>query len=287
MFMIRDLSETLRRLLVQSGLEAEVVFDCPAEAFKPTQTTVDLFLYDVRENVELRNNEPIVERQNRQARIRRPPLRVACSYLITAWPGGVTGDELALQEHQLLGRVLQTLAQHPTIPDQVLPNNLKGQDPPWPMVILHPDASKNMSEFWTSLGNKLRPSLTVTVTINMDITATPEVTPLVQVSQTRLQEQTTPNAVEESFRISGRVLNTATPPQPIKNATVVLVETGLTATTDADGYYSLGSISAGTYSLRVEFNSIVTVRQGVAIPPSEGMDYNVQLDVQLDVQLEQ
>lgn len=275
--MIRDLSETLRRLLIQSGLEAEIVFDCPTETFKPTQTTVDLFLYDVRENVELRNNEPIVEQRNGQARVRRPPLRVTCSYLITAWPGGVTGDELVLQEHQLLGRVLQTLAQHPTIPDEFLSNSLKGQEPPWTIVTSHPDVLKNMSEFWTSLGNKLRPSLTITVTINLDITLKPEELTLVRASQIQMQEQSTSTA-EESFRISGRVTNAATPPQPIENATVMLVESGQITTTDAQGHYSLGIVSSGIYTLRVEANSLVTIRQAVAVPALEGVDYNVQLE---------
>ena len=56
--MIHDLSETLRAILTQPGLPPElggahIVFDRPADTFNPTQTTVDVFLYDLRENLEM------------------------------------------------------------------------------------------------------------------------------------------------------------------------------------------------------------------------------------------
>jgi hypothetical protein len=60
--------------------------------------------------------------------------------------------------------VLQVLYGYPVIPAAFLRGALAGQDPPQ-LVVLHPDTLGNMSEFWTSLGNKLRPSLIVTATI--------------------------------------------------------------------------------------------------------------------------
>src|SRR5215207_3840324 len=99
--MIRDLSLTLQAILDDPALAAsfpelagaQVVFDRPSDTFNPSQTTIDLFLYDVRENMELRSNEPRLERLNGQTRIHPPPLRVMCSYLVTAWPVG--GTELS------------------------------------------------------------------------------------------------------------------------------------------------------------------------------------------------
>ncbi len=186
--MIRDISQTLKKILTQPGLPSElaaaqIVFDRPSETFNPQRTTIDLFLYDIRENVELRDNEPIITRSNGQATIRPPPLRVASSYLVTAWPVG--GQELPLQEHRLLSQVLQVLSHYPTIPASFLQGSLAGQEPPLPMVAMHPDALKNLSEFWTSLGNRLRPSLTVTVTIGMDVFMR-EVAPVVITEEIRL-----------------------------------------------------------------------------------------------------
>lgn len=157
--MINDLSESLRALLTQPGLPGElaaahIVFDRPSEPFNPAQTTIDLFAYQLREDHNVRSALPGSGRT----------LRIACSYLITAWPVG--GTEPALKEQQLLGEVLQVLSNYPLIPASFLRGSLVGQDPPQ-MIMLHPDALGNMSEFWTSLGNKLRPSLSVTVTISI------------------------------------------------------------------------------------------------------------------------
>ena len=68
--MIRDLSQTLAALLSTADLpeevrEAQVSFEHPIDTFNPSQPTVNLFLYELRENRELRTNAPIVRRQRR------------------------------------------------------------------------------------------------------------------------------------------------------------------------------------------------------------------------------
>jgi len=190
--MIDDLSETLRAILTQKGLPAElaaahIVFDHPSETFIPQQTTVDLFLYDIREDLELRSNELEFERSNGKVTTHRAPLRIACSYLITAWPVG--GAELALQEQRLLSQVLQVFSRFPTIPAEFLQGSLKDQTPPLPMVTALVDPQKNLSEFWTALGSQLRPSLTVTATIAIEVIA-PVVTGIVTRRELEIGQQT-------------------------------------------------------------------------------------------------
>src|SRR5262249_39638586 len=135
--MIQDLSLTLQNILTQPGLpsplsDALIAFDRPEESFHPLQTTVDLFLYDLRENLELRSNELTIDKGTAQSVTQKAPMRLACSYLCTAWPVG--GADPALQEQQLLGQVLQTLGRFPIIPDGFLQGSLKGQEPSLPMV---------------------------------------------------------------------------------------------------------------------------------------------------------
>src|SRR2546426_4907251 len=197
--MIRDLSLTLQAILEDPALNtsfpeltaAQIVFDRPVETFNPTQTTIDLFLYDIRENMELRSNEPTMRRLNGQVELQRPPLRVACSYLITAWPIG--GTDLALQEHRLLSQVLQVLSPYRKIPAPFLRGQLVGQEPPLPLLIAQTDGLKEPAEFWTAIGNKLRPSLTVTVTIGMEVFA-PVTAPIVITEELRLGERTARDA---------------------------------------------------------------------------------------------
>jgi hypothetical protein len=141
--MLRDLSETLQAILDDENLRkpfpelfaAQIAFERPSEQFNPTQTTLNLFLFDIRENTELRTNERIVERRNGEARVARPPKRIDCSYLLTAWAAGGTGPMLVLEEHGLIGQALQVLARYPTIPGEFLQGSLKEQGLPLPLHV--------------------------------------------------------------------------------------------------------------------------------------------------------
>ncbi len=284
--MIRDLSLTLQGILNLDDpalaaafpelAAAITVFDRPDDSFKPTQTTIDLFLYDVRENLELRTNEPLVERLNGDARISRPPVRVACTYLATAWPVG--GTDLALQEQRLLGQILQVLSRHPKIPASFLKGKLIGQQPPLPMITSQADGLKEPAEFWAAIGNKLRPSITVTVTIGMEI-AEPVTAPIVITETLRFGERASkdekiikPATLQELFRIGGRVTDAAD--TPVAQATVTLTGTGLAARTDKDGLYVLGVIPAGNYTLRAESGG--TTKDVPVTVPAAGANYDVK-----------
>lgn len=284
--MIRDLSETLRAILDDPALAAEfpelaaahIVFDRPTEQFNPQQTTIDLFLYDVRENMELRSNEPVIERNNGTAIIHRPPVRVICSYLVTAWPVG--GAEPPLQEHRLLSQTIQVLSRYPIIPASFLKGKLAGQEPPLPMITSQADGLKNVSEFWTAIGNKLRPSVTLAVTISMQASP-PETAKVVTEAETRIGERVAPDkkaispaTLVAGIRISGRITDAAD--APVAKAKVSIAETGRSATTDSDGVYSLGLLQAGTFTLRVESGSNV-VNKNITIPAAAGKNFNVKL----------
>lgn len=284
--MFRDLSLTLQALLDDPPLAvpfpelaaAQIVFDRPVETFNPTQTTVDLFLYDIRENMELRSNEPRYEHLNSQTRIHRPPLRVACSYLITAWPVG--GVDLVLQEHRLLSQVIEVLSRYPSIPAAFLKGKLIGQELPLPMMTAKTDGLKEPAEFWTAIGNKMRPSVTVTATIAMEVFA-PVTAPTVLTEVVRLGERTTPVAEEISpstqltfHWIGGQVTDANN--TPVLGAMVTLIGTGLAARTDGDGRYRLGSVPGGPYTLRVE-SGATSKEVTLTIPATTGNNYNVQL----------
>jgi hypothetical protein len=283
--MIDDLSQTLRTILTRSGNDplksAQIVFDRPADPFTPQQTTVDLFLYDIREDVELRRNEPVFERINGQVITHVPALRVACSYLVTAWPGGETGDAAALLEQRLLSQTLQVFAAQPTIDPKFLQGSLKGQEPPLPLVTALVDPQKNLSEFWTALGNKLRPSLTVKATISITDLIPPKTEPMVLIEHLRSgirsspgEESIIPATLEKNFRIGGRVSDASS--RPVGAAIVTVVELGLTSRTDADGRFVLGTMKAGDFTVRVKTDTATSVFP-IRVPAPTGEDYNIQL----------
>jgi hypothetical protein len=273
--MIRDLDETLKAILQDPSVPpelkaADIVFDRPNDPFTPAKTTIDLFLYDVRENTELRSNEQIVERVNHQSITHPAPLRLNCSYLVTAWPVG--GAELSLQEHRLLTQVLRALGQFPTIPSKYLQGSLVVQDPPLPMVALHPDALKNLSEFWTSVGNKLRASLTVTVTISVPLFAdVPDFLVTTRTASVAPSESGTPDSMVE---VGGRVLDPTA--QGIANATVDVLDMGLRQVSDADGRFSFLQVPAGAHTLRAVASGYQLKTQPLVVP-GRSEDYEITL----------
>jgi Pvc16 N-terminal domain/Carboxypeptidase regulatory-like domain len=270
--MIQDLSQTLRALLDQPGLpeplaSAEIAFDRPIEQFNPQTTTIDLFLYDIRENVELRNSESDldIDFSRGLATLRRPPLRIDCTYLITAWPIG--GMDVALQEHQLLSQVLQVFARYPTIPEPFLQGSLRDQDLPLPLAISAADGLKNPAEFWTALSSPLRASIAIRVTLSLSA-AEAETLPIAIAHKLSLNG-------DIGYQIGGRVTDAGD--RPIAAATVVLVERNLSATTDAEGCYSFGAVPASTYTLRVRRPNIADRDFPMTVPPLTARQYNVRV----------
>ena len=167
----KSVEELLRRELAPGLIEqVGISFAAPDSDFPPSSVTlpaVDLFLYDIRENLEMRNPGWTIEhKENGTAMRRRNPIRVDCSYLITAWASeGSTAR--ALDEHRLLSEVMRVLLKHPTIPEVLLQGALKGQEPPLPASSLQPGRLQSVSEFWQALGGKPKAALNYTVTIGV------------------------------------------------------------------------------------------------------------------------
>ncbi len=275
--MIRDLSETLKAVLRDPTFTtvfpelagADIIFDRPLDPFNPPKTTIDLFLYDVRENLDLRSNEVTVTKIGSQSITTPAALRLACSYLVTAWPVG--GAELALQEQRLLTQVLRVLSRYPIVPAGFLQGSLVGQDPGLPMVALHPDALKNLAEFWSSLGSKLKASLTVTVTISVPVFADiPEF--LVTTHTTSYSTGSAPP--EAVLHVGGSILDQNS--AAVSGALVDLLDAGLSSTTDNDGHFDFEPVAPGAHDLRIAAVGFKPLTQSVTVPGLPG-DYVIQL----------
>jgi hypothetical protein len=279
---IRDLSETLKAILTQPGLPAElaaahVSFDRPGETFTPAQPTVNLFLFDIRENGELRINEPVIRRKNGMAHTEPPPRRINCSYLVTAWPVG--GQDLVWQEHRLLTQVLQVLSRYSVVPADLAVGTIKTSDPPVPLSVAIAGTPTNLSEFWTSLGGKLRASVTVQATISLPMAAPPEdflaITHVLRTGERQPFPVTklVPGSAEEGFTVFGQVLGT--PLKPAAGARVEVIENGQSTTAGDDGSFRLGPMPKGTYTLRA--TTTLGTGQIQRDVPVQGGNYDIQL----------
>ena len=184
--MIADLDKTLEELLKHELLPGispvAISFGTPDNQFPPSSVTppaIDLFLYDVRENRQLRNNDWTVERRSDGTATRqRGPVRVDCSYLVTAW-ANPSSPNPAQDEHRLLGEVMKALLLHSTLPAEVLQGDLQRQAPPLPTAVLQPGLLQSLGEFWQALGGKPKAALHYTVTIAVDVYGREEAAPVV------------------------------------------------------------------------------------------------------------
>lgn len=192
--MIHDLDRTLRELLKRElpralAQQVAISFDPPDDQFPPQAVTlpaIDLFLYDVRENHDLRSNEWSTWRDPSGAALRSmPPVRIDCSYLITAWPSA-SAPNRAEDEHRLLAEVMIALLRYPKLPQDMLQGSLGAQELPLPTAVLQPGQLQSLGEFWQALGGKPKAALNYTVTMAVQPFETVEV-PLVKVADTELK----------------------------------------------------------------------------------------------------
>jgi hypothetical protein len=275
--MIHEVTESLEAFLKQPGLDpplrdASIRFDRPTDPYSLDQTTVNAFLFEVKENLDLRSNEPVVRRVAGQSFVEPPPLRVTCLYLVTAWPVG--GPDQPKQEHQLLGQVMQLIAGSPVIPPAFLTPNLQLQEPALPMLLIQPDGVRNPAEFWGAIGNRIRPSLVLSITVSLQAFDTAAF-PSVITSEIRLKTHPGGAVLDAPFfRIGGTVVDSAS--APVAGAGVRVVERGRSTLTDEDGRFSLAGLPAGTFTLRVTAGA-VTQDRSITIPAAAADDYDVQL----------
>ena len=198
--MIDDLDRTLEALLrreLPPALVEQVTisFATPDDQFPPSSVVlpaIDLFLYDVRENRDLRSSEWLVERQPDGVVTRqRPPVRVDCSYLVTAWPSE-SAPNAAQDEHRMLGEVMRALLRYPVLPAALLQGNLQGQEPSLPAAALQPGRLQSLAEFWQALGGKPKAAINYTVTVGVEPFAPIEAGPPVREKVLRLRHGATP-----------------------------------------------------------------------------------------------
>jgi hypothetical protein len=172
--MFHDLDATLKELLVQKVpidvTAVDVRFEMPTKEWADgvTRPTVDLFLYDIRENHDLRSSERQLSRQGAVGIEMRSPPRVDATYLVSVWTSDVA------DEHRLLGSLLKTLLGHPVLPEEVLKGGMANQPFPLRGWIAQPDRTPNAWDFWGALDGRLKAGLSYVITVAIDAFKTTE-----------------------------------------------------------------------------------------------------------------
>jgi hypothetical protein len=159
-----SLEAFLRATVPLPRREIDVSFEAPDSdwAARVSRPTVNLYLWDVRRNLEQRDGgvEEVTEADGRVRR--RPPLpRINVRYLITAWTAEMR------DEHALLGSALAALLLHAELGPDHLQGVYADVRPVPTMDIAAGDGTDN-SDFWSALGGQLKPGLDLVVTATVD-----------------------------------------------------------------------------------------------------------------------
>ena len=164
--MIHEVDELLEKLVKRdalNGSSVELVFDAPTKDWVARRNgpAVDLYLYDIREDLQRRG--PAWEDQrdaDGKVNARQlPPRRFKLSYLVTAW------TQRPEDEHRLLSALLSAFIRNPMIKPDKLDGALAEPDlPVYIDVGQPPSQDRSLADVWSALGGELKPSLDVVVT---------------------------------------------------------------------------------------------------------------------------
>jgi hypothetical protein len=166
---IHEIDAALRTLVERelAGSGVEISFEAPTSdwAARRSAPTVDLYLYDIREDRERRNMamEPVRDGAGVITGRRRPPRMFKLSYLVTAW------TQRPEDEHRLLSTILACAIRYDALPRDILTGTLLEQPLNVPVTVaLPPPEDRALSDVWTALGGDLKPSLDLVITAPVD-----------------------------------------------------------------------------------------------------------------------
>lgn len=164
--MIHEVDEAIRRLLADGGVPGgggELTFDPPTRDWtaKRSVPTVNVFLYDIREDLSRRRSGTSEEHDEAGMIVgwRDSPRWYHLSYLVTAW------TNRPMDEHRLLSEVLACLTRAGTLAPQWLTGTLAELGLTIPLEAAGPvSEGRAATDIWSALGGELKPAIDLRVT---------------------------------------------------------------------------------------------------------------------------
>ena len=267
--MFAEIDDSIRRLLIERGHldsgEVDIAFQMPTRqwAASISRPTINLYLFDIKENTELKNPNPWVVRKgpNNTAIKSRAEVRMDLTYRVTAFASTVE------DEHRLLARALVTLLQSPVIPPELLDDSLSGQEIPG--TVVSSSITQSGAEYWSAMNSDVRPSLDYRVTTRIDLGQEIEVgLALTSRSLVLRKDGPTQEGTEAAlgFRLGGRIHRNDDVESGLPGTTVTLVERGLETTTDQLGRFVFGRVPEGSYTIVVCAPGMENITSSVRVP---------------------
>ncbi|WP_222854019.1 DUF4255 domain-containing protein [Fodinicola acaciae] len=200
--MIHEVDEALRELVrnrALPGSDVEVAFEAPTKewAARRNAPTVNVYLYDIREDLRKRNRG-MLNSYDAQGKIEArhlPPRYIKLSYLLTAW------TQRPEDEHRLLSSLMGSLFFYDALPKDILTGSLAdlGMDVQI-TTALPPPEDRSFADVWTALGGELKPSLDVVISAPMMTGRVWPAAPIASTGMTLAGVDTQTGEVDEPLR---------------------------------------------------------------------------------------
>lgn len=287
--MIDDLDASLKAMLLGEAATgsylkgATITFAAPTQAWqgKASGMTVNVYLYRVQDNRELRSNARAVVRDAAGGTtIQLAPARIECSYLVTAWDMGadVAGFDKEPTEHALLDQALRIFWANPVLPQKYLAGSLASPGRlALPIVAAEGEDMAAKPDFWGAFESYVRPALTCRVTLELDLGKDVSGPPArTFVTDVRPLGAAPGTPADTLIQMAGMVRSNVAPFPAVANAWVRLDATPVTAISDADGLYRIAGVSAGVHQLTVRATGFAELASAFAVP-APGGSYDISL----------
>lgn len=263
--------EAITRLLYEHGnipADVDVRYEAPTRDWVEslTRPTIDLFLFDIRENREKRETNMRPVRGASKVEWRMPARRMDLFHCVSVFATEVS------DEHELLWRTLATLMKYQeALPEDVLPDELRRLEPQLTARFGEEGDTSRLSDIWSSLGTAPHPALCYIVTMPLDLDVSIE-SPLVltRTAKYKLESDYHRRAVQ----IGGVVR--AKSGQPIAGVTVRAANSAKGGfTTDRSGEFRLRGLTEGIVALDVLAENKLKKQVEVRVPAD---NYEIVLD---------
>ncbi len=285
--MISDLDRTIESLLtaeipIQNG-EIDVKFDQPTREWSArlSRPTINLFLYDLRENNVLRQHqwERVMEAnghsQPHNPTQKRTPFRVDCHYMLTAWGAD------PLDEHHLLTRAMIALFRYPILTSKQLIGELDNQEnQPFKLQtrLASHDKLTNPAELWGAMDNEMRPSISYIVTLALDpwTAVTGPAVRTFTMNAGQADQLPTEQSLQDETAVTnatiGGIITESEKPQ--FGLQVTVKESGQSTITDKDGRFILAALPYGNHTIVVWSSEGKSTQKEITVP---GENYDIEI----------
>jgi hypothetical protein len=233
---------------------------------------LNIYLYEVRENREMRRASWTTVEQADQTVVRSaPPAQVECHYLISAWSRLKNPDALSpeQEEHQVLAEALRVILRNPDVNPAAL--GIAGGGPIFrdahvQLSFAPPESPRVLNDFWSTMKLPWRPAIPLVATAPLDLRQSTTPGPLVTTVIQRYGLSDVPGGGQDEWvQVGGWVLRNSDG-SPIPGARVVRKATGDQVLTDAQGHYTFAGLRRGPVGLRVSAVGFTPIDRTLNIP---------------------